>query len=178
MKIILKLRKRWKLIVAVCLIFVITSTGFYYVGRYSRRGKPYPSTGESLSMMVDFSFTCDVEIFETSNITRSAEELEWFARTYIVNSSKDYSKDYLTAMSLYLLINGGPRIIMVDWKIGVRYAGFLRHISSDYQTIVFDGNSTIIIQVYQNLVLRAYNFTVANIEYIFTNISVEERFIF
>ena len=57
------------------------------------------------------------------------------------------------------------------------YAGFIRNISLDEKLIGFLGNSTIIVLVYQNLNLRFSNFTVSNIEYIFSNVSVEETYI-
>ena len=57
------------------------------------------------------------------------------------------------------------------------YAGFIRNISLDEKLIGFLGNSTIIVLVHQNLNLRFSNFTVSNIEYIFSNVSVEETYI-
>ncbi|MCG3255437.1 MAG: hypothetical protein KAU62_05075 [Candidatus Heimdallarchaeota archaeon] len=177
MKIIKLLKEKWKFALMFSLMFALTASGFFYIGKYSIKRIPIESMGESFAIMTDFSFTTYVEITETPNITRSGEELSYFSRTYVVNSSQDYSNEYLTALSLWLLINGGPRDVRIRWAIGLMYAGFIRNISIDEKLIGFLGNSTIIVLVYQNLNLRFNNFTVSNIEYIFSNVSVEESFI-
>ena len=126
MKIQDKLKQNRKWIVTILLITILVSTSFYYIGRFSirRRRTPVESLGESLGILTDFFFTYDIETYEQPIITRSSEELEYFSRTYIQNSSIDYTKEYLLGVTLFLLISGSLRAVEIAWRIGVKYVRY------------------------------------------------------
>lgn len=176
MRIIEFLVTKWKHVLVLSLVFSITATGFFFVGKYSIDRVPIEAVGESLGIVTDITFSMGIETIETPNITRSGIELTYYSRIYVDNTTMYFVPVYLEAISIWLLIHGGPRDVVIEWDIGIMYLGLLHCISIDEMNIRFTGAAVMCGLVYQNNTLGDNNFITNDISYIYTNITVERAY--